>query len=94
MIDNNVGKQQNQLQLAYLLVVCSCRALPLHISLYFMLSFYSVVKSQETKKQSSHFNLFSNDGSFLDQFKQLKEKKLDQKLKSFKRDNSQDKIYW
>ncbi|KYB29006.1 hypothetical protein TcasGA2_TC030741 [Tribolium castaneum] len=35
-------------------------------------------------KNTSGFNLFSNDGSFLDTFKQMKEKKLDSKLKSFK----------
>ncbi|XP_044259162.1 formin-like protein 20 isoform X2 [Tribolium madens] len=35
-------------------------------------------------KNTSGFNLFSNDGSFLDTFKQMKEKKIDSKLKSFK----------
>lgn len=46
----------------------------------------STTKSPELKKSLSSFNIFSNDGSFLDQFKQIKEKKMDQKLKSFKRE--------
>jgi hypothetical protein len=40
-------------------------------------------KKPEVKK-SAGFNLFNNDGSFLDTFKQMKDKKLDSKLKSFK----------
>lgn len=44
---------------------------------------FSPPKKIEAKK-STGFNLFSNDGSFLDTFKQMKEKKLDAKLKSFK----------
>lgn len=43
----------------------------------------------DSKKLAANFNVFSNDGSFLDQFKQMKEKKLDQKLKSFKRENQE-----
>lgn len=53
---------------------------------------FSTSKPQDTKKASGIFNVFSNDGSFLDQFRQMKEKKLDQKLKSFKRD-SQERLY-
>ncbi|KAF5270351.1 hypothetical protein FQR65_LT05539 [Abscondita terminalis] len=47
--------------------------------------------SKITMKDLKSYNQFSNDGSFLDQFKQLKDKKLDQKLKSFR--NSQDRNY-
>ncbi|KAK4883540.1 hypothetical protein RN001_006859 [Aquatica leii] len=48
-------------------------------------------QSKIVTKESKNYNQFSNDGSFLDQFKQLKDKKLDQKLKSFR--NSQDRCY-
>lgn len=44
-----------------------------------------------SKFDLKNYNQFSNDGSFLDQFKQLKDKKMDQKLKSFR--TSQDKNY-
>ncbi|XP_063909039.1 arginine-glutamic acid dipeptide repeats protein-like isoform X2 [Zophobas morio] len=44
-------------------------------------------------KKSTGFNLFSNDGSFLDTFKQMKDKKLDSKLKSFKsKDHGEQRI--
>lgn len=46
---------------------------------------YSPVKAAIDKekhdKKAFNFNTFSNDGSFLNQFKQLKEKKLDHKIK-------------
>ncbi|KAF2900883.1 hypothetical protein ILUMI_05288 [Ignelater luminosus] len=55
----------------------------------------SVSSSKQNKSpakvDSKNYNQFSNDGSFLDQFKQLKDKKLDQKLKSFR--SSQDRSY-
>lgn len=35
--------------------------------------------------------MFSNDGTFLDQFKQMKEKKLDLKSKNFKGKESSEK---
>ncbi|KAF5282992.1 hypothetical protein FQA39_LY04863 [Lamprigera yunnana] len=47
--------------------------------------------SKLSAKELKNYNQFSNDGSFLNQFKQLKEKKIDQKLKSFR--SSQDRNY-
>ncbi|CAH0553669.1 unnamed protein product [Brassicogethes aeneus] len=41
----------------------------------------STTKKEDTKAE---INVFSNDGSFLDQFKQMKDKRLDSKLKSFR----------
>ncbi|XP_049820564.1 uncharacterized protein LOC109599640 isoform X2 [Aethina tumida] len=41
----------------------------------------SPVPKEDPKKQ---LNVFTNDGSFLDQFKQMKDKRLDSKLRSFK----------
>ncbi|XP_018319303.1 activating transcription factor 7-interacting protein 1 isoform X2 [Agrilus planipennis] len=41
-------------------------------------------KNKDTKSYTKSYNQFSNDGSFMDQFKQMKDKKIDQKLKSFK----------
>lgn len=43
--------------------------------------FYSATQVKEGCK--SGLNLFSNDGSFLDQFKQLNNKKKDPKFKTF-----------
>jgi len=43
--------------------------------------FYSATQVKEATK--SGLNLFSNDGSFLDQFKQLNNKKKDPKFKTF-----------
>ncbi|KAK5650982.1 hypothetical protein RI129_002011 [Pyrocoelia pectoralis] len=43
------------------------------------------------KSDLKNYNQFSNDGSFLDQFKQFKDKKIDQKLKSFR--SLQDRNY-
>ncbi|KAJ8917195.1 hypothetical protein NQ315_012687, partial [Exocentrus adspersus] len=49
-------------------------------------------KSPTTQKDVK--NIFSNDGSFLDQFKQMKDaKKIDAKLKSFKSRDHTDKSY-
>lgn len=42
---------------------------------------FSPVPKEDPKKQ---LNVFTNDGSFLDQFKQMKDKRLDSKLRSFK----------
>lgn len=41
-------------------------------------NFFSIPVSQKEVK-----NIFTNDGSFLDQFKQLKDKRLESKIKSF-----------
>uniref|UniRef100_A0A1Y1KNX0 Uncharacterized protein n=1 Tax=Photinus pyralis TaxID=7054 RepID=A0A1Y1KNX0_PHOPY len=43
------------------------------------------------KLDMKNYNQFSNDGSFMDQFRQLKDKKIDQKLKSFR--SLQDRNY-
>lgn len=50
----------------------------------FITTYYSTSSKKQEVKKSDGFNLFNNDGSFLDTFKQLKDRRLDSKLKSFK----------